>query len=58
MRTALSAGLSKNQQSREANMALVGIYKIIETHDLFICLKKLMEKGNPSGGELMLNRRS
>jgi dTDP-glucose pyrophosphorylase len=37
-----------------SNMALVGIYKIIETHDLFICLKKLMEKGNPSGGELSL----
>jgi len=38
----------------KSNMALVGIYKIIETHELFICLKKLMEKGNPSGGELSL----
>jgi glucose-1-phosphate thymidylyltransferase len=29
---------------QRSNMALVGIYKIIETHDLFICLKKLMKK--------------
>lgn len=29
----------------KSNMALVGIYKVIETHALFICLKKIIEKG-------------
>ncbi|MEO6731446.1 MAG: sugar phosphate nucleotidyltransferase [Ferruginibacter sp.] len=38
----------------KSNMALVGIYKIIESHDLFICLKKIIEKGHPTGGELSL----
>lgn len=38
----------------KSNMALVGIYKIIESHSLFICLKKLMEKGDRSVGELSL----
>ncbi|MEP7108854.1 MAG: sugar phosphate nucleotidyltransferase [Ferruginibacter sp.] len=38
----------------KSNMALVGIYKIIETHDLFICLKKIMEKAGRSTGDLSL----
>ncbi|MBC7886630.1 MAG: NTP transferase domain-containing protein [Ferruginibacter sp.] len=38
----------------KSNMALVGIYKVIETHDLFICLKKIMEKIGRSNGELSL----
>jgi glucose-1-phosphate thymidylyltransferase len=38
----------------KSNMALVGIYKIIESHQLFVCLKKLMEKGDRSIGELSL----
>jgi glucose-1-phosphate thymidylyltransferase len=35
-------------------MALVGIYKIIQTHDLFICLKKIIDKAVRSAGELSL----
>jgi glucose-1-phosphate thymidylyltransferase len=38
----------------KSNMALVGIYKIIESHELFVCLKKLMEKGDRNIGELSL----
>lgn len=38
----------------KSNMALVGIYKIIETHDLFICLKKIIDKAHRSTGELSL----
>ncbi|MEO6729619.1 MAG: sugar phosphate nucleotidyltransferase [Ferruginibacter sp.] len=40
----------------KSNMALVGIYKIIETHALFICLKKIMDKAGrtASTGELSL----
>lgn len=38
----------------KSNMALVGIYKIIESHELFVCLKKIMEKGDRSVGELSL----
>ena len=38
----------------KSNMALVGIYKIIESNQLFVCLKKLMEKGDRSIGELSL----
>src|SRR5450432_1075926 len=38
----------------KSNMALVGIYKIIETHALFICLKKIMDKAGRSTGDLSL----
>ncbi|MDO9375595.1 MAG: sugar phosphate nucleotidyltransferase [Ferruginibacter sp.] len=38
----------------KSNMALVGIYKIIESHDLFVCIKKLMERGDRVIGELSL----
>lgn len=38
----------------KSNMALVGIYKIKESHELFICLKNLMEKGDRTLGELSL----
>jgi len=38
----------------KSNMALVGIYKIIQTHDLFICLKKIIDKPVGSAGELSL----
>ncbi|MEO6546467.1 MAG: sugar phosphate nucleotidyltransferase [Ferruginibacter sp.] len=38
----------------KSNMALVGIYKIIETHDLFICLKKIMEKAGRATGDFSL----
>lgn len=38
----------------KSNMALVGIYKIMETNSLFVCLKKIMEKGDRSVGELSL----
>jgi len=38
----------------KSNMALVGIYKIIESHELFVCLKKLMERGDRAFGELSL----
>ncbi|MEO5888680.1 MAG: sugar phosphate nucleotidyltransferase [Ferruginibacter sp.] len=38
----------------KSNMALVGIYKIIETHSLFICLKKIMDKAGRSTGDLSL----
>ena len=38
----------------KSNMALVGIYKIIETQELFTCLKKIMDKYERSTGELSL----
>lgn len=38
----------------KSNMALVGIYKIIESHDLFVCIKKLMERGERTVSELSL----
>ncbi len=38
----------------KSNMALVGIYKIIETHALFICLKKVIEKAERSATVLSL----
>ncbi|MEP7145366.1 MAG: sugar phosphate nucleotidyltransferase [Ferruginibacter sp.] len=38
----------------KSNMALVGIYKVIQTHDLFICLKKIMDKAGKSTGDLSL----
>jgi glucose-1-phosphate thymidylyltransferase len=38
----------------KSNMALVGIYKIIESHDLFICIKKIMDKAGRSTGDLSL----
>lgn len=38
----------------KSNMALVGIYKIIETKALFVCLKKVIEKAAQQPGELSL----
>jgi glucose-1-phosphate thymidylyltransferase len=38
----------------KSNMALVGIYKIIETHALFICIKTLMERAGKSTSDLSL----
>lgn len=38
----------------KSNMALVGIYKIIETEIMFNCLKKLIEKGERTHTELSL----
>ncbi|MCW3094260.1 MAG: Nucleotidyl transferase [Ferruginibacter sp.] len=38
----------------KSNMALVGIYKIIETHDLFICLKKIMDRAGKVSDDFSL----
>ncbi|MEO7768922.1 MAG: sugar phosphate nucleotidyltransferase [Ferruginibacter sp.] len=38
----------------KSNMALVGIYKILQTHDLFICLKKIMDKAGRAASDLSL----
>jgi glucose-1-phosphate thymidylyltransferase len=38
----------------KSNMALVGIYKIKETDFLFICLKKIIEKGDKTMHDLSL----
>jgi glucose-1-phosphate thymidylyltransferase len=38
----------------KSNMALVGIYKIIETDFLFICLKKIIQQGDVTHNELSL----
>jgi len=38
----------------KSNMALVGIYKIIETQALFVCLKKIIDRADRSTGELSL----
>lgn len=38
----------------KSNMALVGIYKIIETNVLFICIKNLMEKAGRATADLTL----
>ena len=38
----------------KSNMALVGIYKIIETQSLFVCLKAIIEKADIGTNELSL----
>ncbi len=38
----------------KSNMALVGIYKIIETDFLFVCLKKIIQRGDVTHNELSL----
>lgn len=38
----------------KSNMALVGIYKIIQTQALFVCLKKIIDKADFVTGELSL----
>jgi glucose-1-phosphate thymidylyltransferase len=38
----------------KSNMALVGIYKIIQTQALFVCLKKIIDKADQIPGELSL----
>ncbi|MFM2359067.1 MAG: hypothetical protein RLY16_1060 [Bacteroidota bacterium] len=38
----------------KSNMAMVGIYKIKETHFLFTCIKRIIEKGETSHEELSL----
>jgi len=38
----------------KSNMALVGIYKIIQTQALFICLKKIIDRADLVTGELSL----
>ena len=38
----------------KSNMALVGIYKIIETQSLFVCLKAIIEKAGIGTNELSL----
>lgn len=38
----------------KSNMALVGIYKIIQTQALFVCLKKIIDRADVSTGELSL----
>lgn len=38
----------------KSNMALVGIYKIIQTQALFVCLKKIIDKKDQATGELSL----
>jgi glucose-1-phosphate thymidylyltransferase len=38
----------------KSNMALVGIYKIIQTQSLFVCLKKIIDRADLVTGELSL----
>lgn len=38
----------------KSNMALVGIYKIIQTQALFVCLKKIIDRADLVSGELSL----
>jgi glucose-1-phosphate thymidylyltransferase len=38
----------------KSNMALVGIYKIVQTHALFVCLKKIIDRAELITGELSL----
>ncbi len=38
----------------KSNMALVGIYKIIQTQSLFVCLKKIIDRADVRTGELSL----
>lgn len=38
----------------KSNMALVGIYKIIQTQALFVCLKKIIDRSDLVSGELSL----